>query len=116
MEKPDQFKVRIKYREAPHYRKVVVSGVSGGPTPSGGLLCDFFVEYPVLPSELNVTVDGGRPVNEEPRFEEGEYFLREQQVGMVLPPHVAKSIGQWLLKWADKMMESGRIQDFTTRH
>ncbi len=117
MNREKDFDVRIRYGKASDYRRVSVTGVCGGAIPSGGVLCDFFVEVPAHPEELHLKLEGIRPVAESPSYPEGEHYLRELQVGMILTPQVAKSIGQWMIKWAEKVSEGEMAAGFdTTRH
>lgn len=99
----DQKRISIQYAEAPGYRKIAATGVWGGPTPSGDLLCNFFIESGAPPKSLIIDIGSkGEPI-EKPLFEEGKIFIRELQVGILLNPGVAKAVGEWLIKRADEL-------------
>ena len=109
--------VKIKFREAPYYRKLPASGAFGGPTPQGDIVCNFYLEQQILPSSVTMKVVQGRLTHEEFQYEKGEYYERELQVGLVLNPQTAKSIGEWLVKRADEVISRRQKEDFIiTRH
>ncbi len=102
----DQKKVKIKYREAPYYRRVGSTGIFGGPTPNGELLCNFFIESRVYPDEVEIQINDNGSTVENASYREKDLFYRELQFGVLLPPHTAKVIGEWLIRRADEMMKA----------
>lgn len=102
----NDLKAKAKFKEGIGYRLVAATGAFGGPTPSGDLLCNFFLEYRSLPEEINIHGDPQSPKPiEVPIFQEGDpIFIRELQVGILLNPAVAKAIGEWLIKRAEEIM------------
>jgi len=108
MEKPEKNKIRVLFSQSQDYRKVSANGVWGGPTPSGDILCNFFVEHLSLPDELQITISPtGEKESEEQVYKEGKTFVRETQIGVMMSPHVAKSIGEWMIQKADELISKG---------
>jgi hypothetical protein len=107
-------KIKVKFKEAFGYRQVAATGVLGAPTLSGDLLCNFFLEYRALPEYINVyATESAAPVEETIFPPDGkDVFIRELQVGILLNPQVARSIGEWLMKRADEIM---KIQTISQR-
>lgn len=95
--------VKVFFRKNEDYRIVPVSGVWGGVTPQGMVHCDFFIERAETPESVNIRIDESTGASQESRRQPAEpYVVRELLVGMMLPPHVARSIGQWLVERADE--------------
>jgi len=93
--------VTVFNKKGPDYRIVPVSGVMGGMTPQGMVACDLFVERPELPESivLDVGSDGrAMPVSHHPQT---QAMIRESMVGLMIEPHVAKAVGEWLVKQAE---------------
>jgi hypothetical protein len=94
---PKSKKVTIYYPKADHYRLLPVTGAFGGPTPSGDILAEFFIERKTAPEKMIVEISDGT-LNELSR--EGERHVRELQVGILIRPDVAHAIGVWLIEKA----------------
>jgi hypothetical protein len=92
--------IKIKFVERPDYRVYPATGVWGGVNTSGVVLVDFFLEKKSKPVELNIEVCGPQ-VKELSR--QGEEMIREIQFGVMLQPHVAFSIGKWLIQKAKEL-------------
>lgn len=106
-----QRKILVKYKESQDYRKVAASGVFGGPTPAGGLMCNFFLETRAVPDQVEVEIDSSGAAIEKPLTEgEGEVFIREILFGVLLSPQVARSIGDWLIQRSRELMEKPILQ------
>ena len=94
----------IKVREAPDYKRIGATGVYGGITPNDHLMCNFFIEFNELPTELKhiIQADGnwGPPELNEPT-PTGLTVIRELQVGILLAPQLVRSIGEWFIAQSD---------------
>lgn len=98
--------VKIKFTKSPDHTTHPVSGIWGGATPQGDILCHFFVEQLELPEvvELEFDVDSGKSV-EKKKIEE-KVYLREILTSLVIRPDIAKSIGTWLIRKAEAIEKS----------
>jgi hypothetical protein len=106
-----QRKILVKYKESQNYRREAVSGVFGGPTPAGGLMCNFFLETRAVPDQVEIEIDSSGAAIEKPvTEEEGEVFIREILFGVLLSPQVARSIGDWLIQRSRELMEKPILQ------
>ena len=92
--------VNVVFTKADDYKLVPVAGVFGGLSPQGDVIADFFVDKVELPDSvmLKVKEEAGQP--EEVGRMGGKNITREMQVGIVLRPDVAYSIGAWLMEKA----------------
>ena len=86
--------LKIQFRRTPYHRYIPATGAWGGISPNGEIVVDFFVEHQVSPDELLVEVDNGKVVREKRTGEES--VIRELQLGVVLRPDIAYSIGSFL--------------------
>jgi len=106
-----QRKILVRYRESPDYRRVPATGVFGGPTPAGDLMCNFFLETRAVPEEVEIEIDaGGAAKEKQPPQEDPEVFVREIQVGILLNPNVARSIGEWLIQRSEEILNKPVLQ------
>ena len=101
---------KIKYKKSNSYKMVPVNGVWGGLDGKGNITCEFFVEKVDHPEFTKLVVDEkNRAVKEEGiQRKTTEGIVREFQVGMTLEPHLAKTIGEWLLT---KVNEFDKIKE-----
>lgn len=88
--------VKIKFRKSNDYKIIPVTGVWGGLSPNNEVVFDLFIERHLNPEFIEIEIDeGGKKVGER---QEGEQaFIRESQIGIVLRPDIAYSIGEWLM-------------------
>lgn len=108
MENPDEKKIKVLFSRSRDYRTVSATGIYGGPTPSGEILCNFFIEHVIFPDELEITLaPTGEKESEKQLFREGKSFIREIQIGVMMSPHVAKSIGEWMIQRAEELITKG---------
>lgn len=108
MEKLEGKKIKVVFSQAREYRKVSATGVWGGPAPSGEILCNFFVEQNSYPDELEINLSPtGEVASENPIFKEEITVIREIQICVVMSPHVAKSVGEWMIKRAEELIYKG---------
>lgn len=89
--------ITIYYPKADYYRILPATGAFGGPTPSGDILAEFFVERKSAPEKMILEISEGK-ITELSR--EGEQHIRELQVGILIRPDVAHAIGVWLIEKA----------------
>ncbi|MBL7196378.1 MAG: hypothetical protein ISS64_08830 [Desulfobacterales bacterium] len=97
--------IKIDYGKASGYKMVSATGIYGGPTPSGSLACNFFIESRRPPDELKVTIAPDNQITEEEIYKELPDYQRELQVGVILSPHDAVSIGEWLVRQGKLLLE-----------
>jgi len=91
--------IKIVFKKTPDYRIIPVTGAWGGVNPQGEIIFDLFVERLEVES-VRVKVEPGRPPVETAR--EGEILVRESQIGIVVRPDIARSLGEWLIKKAQE--------------
>src|SRR5215470_7700056 len=96
MENPSTRNILVKFREAPDYKKVGATGIYGGITTTGELLCHFYIEFHEIPDEQRHIVKDGSLVP-EPGSSSTTALIRELQVGVLLPAHIIRSIGEWFI-------------------
>jgi hypothetical protein len=99
---PDE--VLIRYEHAPGYAIVPATGVWGSVTPAGMVMFDLTVDHVRPPDRIKHVVEGGKlgPETREP----GERLVRRfAQVGVMVTPQVAESIGKWLIERAQQARE-----------
>jgi hypothetical protein len=93
----DASKVTFLYSKSSDYKLVPATGIYGGPTATGHIRVEFFVDHPTDPDKTvhAVTPEGriGEELEREPR---DRSITREFQMGLILAPEVADSIGRWL--------------------
>jgi hypothetical protein len=91
--------MKILFKRAADYRIIPVTGAWGGLNPQGEIIFDLFVEKLEIESiQVRVEPDGS-PVE---TAREGEVHVRESQIGVVVRPDIAKSIGEWLIQKANE--------------
>ncbi len=96
-ETPKPKQVTLFYEKIEYYRLLPATGALGGPTPTGDIIVEFFVERQAHPGKVILELDpsGPREIKRE-----GGGFVREIQVGILLRPDRAHSIGKWLIEKA----------------
>lgn len=90
-------RITYKYTRHPDYRIFYANGAVGGTTPRGDIKFDLFIEFMDVPEETShsVTPDGlGPEVERKPM---NPPFNRQSQMGVIMNPNQAKSLGYWLL-------------------
>lgn len=101
--------VNIRFNKSPDHKTHPVSGVWGGATPQGDIMCHFFVEHLELPDimELSIDVESGTTIEKSPK--EDKVYLREILTSLVIRPDIAKSIGAWLISKAEAIEKSRQV-------
>lgn len=100
---PGKRAITYKYERYDDYKIIYANGAVGGVTPRGEILFDLFIEFVGAPDETvhSVTPDGLGP--EIGRTPEKPPFTRQSQVGVVMTPGQAKSLGYWLIDQVENM-------------
>lgn len=96
-------KLNIAFKKGPEYKIFPATGAYGGPTPQGEILCNFYVEYRESPESITLEIDARGKTQEVERKHAPQNFVRELQVGILLRPDIARSIGNWLIQNSDKL-------------
>lgn len=95
--------VTVHFTKAPDYRLLPVSGAWGGPSLVGDIVVDFFVEKITAPDTVVMRMQPSGVATEVSRSEQQN--IREIQVGLVLRPDVALSVGNWLVEKASLVLK-----------
>lgn len=96
-------KVDIIFSRAGGYRRIPATGAWGGVSPQGEIVFDFYVEQLQNPERMEVKIRKGKIIGKE-RYPHPQPIIRESQVGIVLRPETAKSVGEFLIKYADQAL------------
>ncbi len=99
--------IKIIFKKAPDYRIIPATGAWGGVNPQGEIVFDLFVEKLEIPESIRIKVEPGRPPTEIAR--EGQVHVRESQIGVVVRPDIARSLGEWLIQKANEAA-SGAVE------
>ena len=91
--------IKVEFKKASDYRIIPVTGAWGGVNPQGEITFDLFVEKLEIQS-VRIRVEPGHPPMEIAR--EGESHVRESQIGVVVRPDIARSLGEWLIQKANE--------------
>ncbi len=106
MDKKKEDTISVKYRRSNEFKYIPATGAFGGPSPQGEIICNFFVENQEYPEDLKLILDPDtRKVIKEsgPTLSE-KIIIRELQIGLVMRPDIARIVGEWLIKEADKII------------
>ncbi|MGA9756110.1 MAG: hypothetical protein WBV23_13315 [Desulfobaccales bacterium] len=98
-EAPKPRQLAIFYKKNEYYRLLPATGAFGGPSPTGDIIVDFFVERQTHPEKIILELDPSGPKEIK---REGERIVREIQVGILLRPDRAHAIGKWLIEKASQ--------------
>lgn len=101
--------IRINFKKSPDHKTHPVSGVWGGATPQGDILCNFYIEHLETPPTMELEVDlaTGKAIEKIP--ENQKAYVREIMTSVVLKPEIARSIGKWLIDKADNIKKSRQL-------
>lgn len=83
-----------------------VSGAWGGASPDGSnIVVHFYVEYVTLPNSIEADYEEGKPFNANlgNQIKRGD-ITREIQTNLVMTPQQAVSIGEWLKKHGQSLL------------
>ena len=90
--------IKIKFEKSNDYKMIPATGAWGGLSPNNEVVFDFFIEKHVNPEFIELEIENGKKIGEKQKSESA--FIREAQVGIVLRPDIAYSIGKWLIEKA----------------
>lgn len=90
--------IKIKFGKSNDYKMIPATGAWGGLSPNNEVVFDFFIEKHVDPEFIELEIENGKKIGEKQKSESA--FIREAQVGIVLRPDIAYSIGKWLIEKA----------------
>ena len=108
--------IKINFRKTPDHKTHPVSGVWGGATPQGDIVCNFYIEHLEVPNtmELEINVATGKAIEKIP---DGEMaYTREILTSVVLRPDIAMSIGKWLISKAEGIKKSRQPNADSAKH
>jgi hypothetical protein len=94
----------IKYKRASDFKLIPATGAFGGPNPNGEIICNFFIEYRSFPENLSVVVEDGKVPMQVESGKDDATYIRELQAGIVMRPDIARLIGEWLVREANKAL------------
>lgn len=92
---------KVLFSRALDYRVIPATGAWGGLSPNGEIVFDLYVEKRQNPEKMEIEAEKGVPTREK-RHPDPQPLVRESQIGIVLRPDIAKSIGEFLVGLADK--------------
>ncbi len=98
--------ISIEYNRANDFKLVPATGAFGGPNGQSEIVCNFFTEFSKYPEGDKFIVDAltSKAELSPSQNTEAQTFIRELQVGVVMRPDIARSVGEWLIKTADKVI------------
>jgi hypothetical protein len=90
--------VEVVFRRAADYRVIPATGAWGGVSPHGEVVFDLVVEASENPDQLVLEVEEGETPVEVSRSK--TRVVRESQIGVVMRPDIAYSVGNFLIEKA----------------
>lgn len=94
--------IKVKYEYASDYRKIPATGAWGGLTPNGEVVVNFFVEFITKPESVKIKIDETGIIEQKSQEVKNTSWTRELLVGVVMRPDIAKSVGHFLLRYAEE--------------
>jgi hypothetical protein len=98
---PEQV-IKFSYERDPSYAIVPATGVWGAVTPAGMVMFDLTVDHIRSPDRLEHSLQDGKLGPETGREPSERIVRRAAQVGVLVTPAVAESIGKWLIQKAEE--------------
>ena len=95
--------IKIYFSKAKDYKIIPANGAWGGISPEGSIIFDLFIEKNELPDYIELEINDGKGKAKEINKKKKK-IVRESQIGIVLKPDIAYSIGEWLI---DKAKNAG---------
>ena len=105
MEKLQKKHVSIKYQKTTDYKIIPATGAYGGSTPQGEVMCNFYVEYLAPPDLVKLEINPADGTSKESMKGLNNSFIRELNVGVLMRPDIAKTIGKWLIEQANTTLK-----------
>jgi hypothetical protein len=90
--------LKITFEKSNEYKVIAATGAWGGLSSNNEVVFDFFIEKHEIPKFIELEIKNGKKVGEKQELE--NTIIRELQVGVVLRPDIAHSIGEWLIEKA----------------
>ena len=97
-------KARIEFIKDDGYKLVPVTGAWGGVSPQREVIVDFYVDTRSNPVSIGVETKDGKTTELE-RDPDPQPIHRLVSFGVAMRPDIARSIGEFLIKSADKALE-----------
>lgn len=97
---PPGREIAVFYEKDKDYKLIGATGVHGGLIPSGDILAEFFVEHRNAPDSVILNLSESPPKEIK---REGGNFVRTLQIGILLRPDMAYTIGKWLIEKAEQV-------------
>jgi len=94
-------KSKMIYSGYQHAPRFFVNGVWGGPLSQGHIVAHFLFKH-LTPPETSEVDESGQTTSQE-----GVLDVHEVMVSLVLPPEEAKSIGEWMIRHAESILNEG---------
>lgn len=114
-DRPDT--IDIIHSKAEDYRKVHANGSRGGLQPRSDFRMDLILDYRADPERESFEVLEDGSTADEPKSIEGEdAIIREKQVGVMMSPNHAFSVGAWMLAQLLEDAEEQDILDLVLEH
>jgi len=96
--------IKVHFEYSKDYRLISATGGWGGVSPNGEIILELYIERKAAPKSISMDVDESGKTTEKTR--EGEKFIRELQIGVVMRPDIALSIGEFLVSKAKSIRKS----------
>jgi hypothetical protein len=97
--------VKIIYAKSQDYRKYAAVGAFSGIVVNDMVTIEFYVESQEMPQELLVKLTPNGGVEKEEDATGEMRTTRELQMGLVVPAHIAKRIGEFMISKANEVLE-----------
>lgn len=88
--------IKIYFSKTKDYKVIPVTGVWGGVAPGGDIFFDLFIDRKDNPEYIELKINDQNRTEEVMREGE-EKIIREYQIGIILRPDNALTIGKWLI-------------------
>ncbi len=106
-----QSEVKISYEKSKDFKFIPATGAFGGPNPQGEIICNFFIEHREFPKESKMLINSETGKVEEQIAGDPGSMVRELQIGVIMKPDIARTIGKWLIGKADQLKDQPPIKD-----
>ena len=103
----EEQRFEFQYRRSEEYKRLPVSGIIGGQNPQGLIVTHIFFEASRLADVQHGTVNelGALQMDADPPV---RVLDREILATLLLQPHIARSVAQWLIGHADAIEQAQR--------
>ena len=91
---PDE--VQFHFLKTGNYRTFHVDGAFGGPTPSGGIYLELYVEHASTPKTITNKLNPDGTISHELDRQGKSGMVREIEAGLVMDIKTAEELNQWL--------------------